>query len=635
MAVRMESRQRLHLRGLGVSLVRIAALTVVFVGSAAASSSARWFAPQSVGRSTISFAAVNSGFVPNETQPVVAFDRSGAAGLAFVNGVSTFLAERNAGGRFSSPVLLAQGSGGVVNPFGLAFTSTGETVALLHVFDDLGQGGNECCDQLAGLVRPEHRSAEVQTLGRLAQYPFAGQLGPDPGSGLYSAGVALLPVADGLLAFTGAGQVWELVNGATQFDRLSDLTTSAVGRSVVSVAADGVGGAFATWETSDETGLVTGPVMVYVAYRAPGHSFRPPVRTALGPAGSVVGPDFVSSPLIAAWGRRRADLAWVLDTPTNRSDAIGGSPFGPRLQAAIVTLTARHRVSRRGISELARDLFGVTISTGSADAICQRASEALAGPHLQLQDHVLDQGAVHVDETGWRTRGEGRALWTATTPEAAFFLIAQHCNRAQFNALIGTTYPGIVVADRWNGYAHLDPTQRQVCWSHLQRDFRRHADGLAEQKTFGEQGIPLTNQVFAAWRAYQHEHHNRQRLQGDIAPIQTDLRALLETASPKKARNRWHRQFARNLLKVWPALWTFTTIDGVEPTNNPAERALRGPVIHRKISLGTQSQNGERFAERALSAAVTCRMQHRSLFTYLSELLTAHTRGDPFPALTC
>ena len=90
------------------------------------------------------------------------------------------------------------------------------------------------------------------------------------------------------------------------------------------------------------------------------------------------------------------------------------------------------------------------ISTGSADAICQRASDALAGPHLQLQDWVLDQGTVHTDETGWRTRGEGRALWTATTAGGAFFQIAKHCNREQFNALIGP-YPGIVVSDRWNG----------------------------------------------------------------------------------------------------------------------------------------------------------------------------------------
>ena len=320
-------------------------------------------------------------------------------------------------------------------------------------------------------------------------------------------------------------------------------------------------------------------------------------------------------------------------TSARLPEQIGVCAFGPKLQAAIVTLTAGYRVSRRGITELASDLFGVSLSTGTVDAICQRASDALAGPHLQLQDWVLDQDAVHVDETGWRTRGEGRALWTAATPRATFLEIAEHCNREQFNTLIGTQYPGIVISDRWNGYSHLDPVRRQACWSHIKRDFRRHADGLAEQKTFGETGSELTRRVFAAWRVYQHEHHNRDQLAAEIAPIQTELRALLEQASPKKTRNRWHRQFANNLLKIWPALWTFVTVDGIEPTNNPAERALRAPVIHRKVSLGTQSQGGERFAERALSAAGTCRLQRRSLFTYLSELLAAHTRGDPFPAL--
>jgi len=320
-------------------------------------------------------------------------------------------------------------------------------------------------------------------------------------------------------------------------------------------------------------------------------------------------------------------------TSARLPDQVAGSAFGPRLQAAVVALTAAFRISRRGIAELASNLFGVTISTGAVDAICQRASDALAGPHLQLQDWVLDQGAVYVDETGWRTRGEGRALWTATTPQAVFLQIAEHCNREQFNALIGTSYGGVVVSDRWPGYNHLDTGQRQACWSHLQRDFRRHADGLGEQKPFGEAGVELSRQVFAAWRAFQHEHHDRQRLQAQIAPIQTELRQLLEHASQKKARNRWHRPFANNLLKIWPALWTFTTIEGVQPTNNPAERSLRSPVIHRKLSLGSQSDTGERFAERALSAAGTCRLQHRSLFTYLSELFVAHNRGDPFPAL--
>ncbi len=170
--------------------------------------------------------------------------------------------------------------------------------------------------------------------------------------------------------------------------------------------------------------------------------------------------------------------------------------------------------------------------------------------------------------------------------------------------------------------------------SHIERDFRRHSEGLAEQKIFGEKGLELTHRVFKAWRVYQREHHDRGRLKAEIAPIQTELRELLKDASPKSRRTRWHRRFANNLLKVWPALWTFTTVEGVEPTNNPAERALRGPVIHRKICHGTTSPGGERFAERAHSAATTCRLQGRSLFAYLRDLLVAHNRGDPFPALT-
>jgi transposase len=213
---------------------------------------------------------------------------------------------------------------------------------------------------------------------------------------------------------------------------------------------------------------------------------------------------------------------------------VGGSAFGLRLQAAIVTLTARHRISRRGASELASDLFGAGLSTGAVDAICQRASDALAGPHTQLQDWILDQDAVHVDETGWRTAGESRALWTVTSTGAASFQIAEHCNREQLTALIGP-YPGIVVSDRWPGYEHLDAERRQVCSSHLQRDFRRHSEGLAEQKGFGEHGLELAGRVFGAWRAYRHDHHDRTQLQADIEPIRAPLRQLLEDAGQERA----------------------------------------------------------------------------------------------------
>ena len=92
--------------------------------------------------------------------------------------------------------------------------------------------------------------------------------------------------------------------------------------------------------------------------------------------------------------------------------------------------------------------------------------------------------------------------------------------------------------------------------------------------------------------------------------------------------------FARNLLKRWPALWTFAEIDGVEPTNNHAERGLRGAVIYRKLSLGTQCDRGERSIERLLSASITCRLRQQSLLAYLTEVITAHARGDPIPALS-
>jgi len=310
---------------------------------------------------------------------------------------------------------------------------------------------------------------------------------------------------------------------------------------------------------------------------------------------------------------------------------VASSAFGPDLQAAVVTMTSRNRVSRRDMSELARDLFGIGLSVGSVDQICRRASLALAEPHEALTARVLASGALGVDETGWATAGVGRTLWCATTPEAAIFRIAEDRHRDRLDQLLGG-YSGIVCSDRWWAYDHLDSECRQACWSHLKRDWQRHAEGLAEQKAFGERGLALTGRLFKAWHAFD-AHQDRRRLRREMAPIQTELRALLERAARKSKRTRYHGRFARNLLKIWPALFTFLTVDGVEPTNNAAERSLRGPVIHRKLSHGTRSHEGERFVERALSASVTCRLQGRSLFAYLGDLLGAHSRGDPLPTL--
>jgi transposase len=314
------------------------------------------------------------------------------------------------------------------------------------------------------------------------------------------------------------------------------------------------------------------------------------------------------------------------------SEEIGCSAFGPRLAAAIVSMTARNRISRRDMTELANELFGIGLSVGAVDEICQRAAAALACPHEQLVAAVLSSPAVNLDETGWHTAGDARTLWTATTPRAAIFRVAEDRHRDRLEELIGKDFEGIACSDRWWAYDHLDPSARQVCWQHLYRDFRRHAEGLALQKAFGEAGLALTEQLFSIWRSFG-EHRDRARLAAEMAPIQAELRELLEHAARKSKRTRLHRRFAANLLKISPALFTFVTVEGVEPTNNAAERALRGPVIYRKLSHGTRSDDGERFIERILSASVTCRLQHRSLFAYLAELLTTHARGDPLPAL--
>jgi transposase len=309
------------------------------------------------------------------------------------------------------------------------------------------------------------------------------------------------------------------------------------------------------------------------------------------------------------------------------------SAFGPRLQAAIVTLAVRNRVSRRDTTELARELFGVELSTGSVDAIIERAGEALAGPYTELEQRIKQAAVVNIDETGWKTAGGSRTLWAALTSRTAVFRIAAGRHAFEAKTLLGERFAGIVCSDRWRGYDYLDPSQRQLCWAHLLRDFTAHSEGLSEQHAFGCAGLAIAHGLFAAWDGYQADG-DRARLRAQITPLQAKLRTLLEHAARKSPRTKYHRDFARNLLKRWPALWTFSHTDGVEPTNNHAERGLRGAVIYRKLSLGSQSERGERTIERLLSASVTCRLRQQSFFAYLSQALTAHARGDPVPALS-
>ncbi len=310
---------------------------------------------------------------------------------------------------------------------------------------------------------------------------------------------------------------------------------------------------------------------------------------------------------------------------------VASSAFGPRLQAAIVTLSVRNRISRRDVVELCEQLFASRISTGTIDAILTRASDALTEPYADLLDRVRGSDALNIDETGWRLKGAQRALWGAFTDRHAVFAIAPSRHEDHARDLLADT-KAIVTSDRWWAYGHLPLKRRQVCWSHLQRDFAMHADGLAAEKDLGEAGLRICEELFWAWEIFQHTG-DRADLKRRIRKLRRELKPILTRHAGKGARYRRGRRFARNLLKIWPALWTFESINGVQPTNNHAERGLRGAVIARKLSLGSQSEGGERRIERLLSAHTTCRLQHRSLHAYLIDLLGAHASGAPIPLL--
>src|SRR5438034_1040809 len=218
---------------------------------------------------------------------------------------------------------------------------------------------------------------------------------------------------------------------------------------------------------------------------------------------------------------------------------VSRSAFGPRLQAAVVTLAVRNRVSRRDTTELARELFGVELATGSVDTIIQRAGDALAGPYTELEQRIKTAAAVNIDETGWKTSGGGRTLWGALTSRTAVFRIAAGRHAFEARTLLGEHFAGIACSDRWRGYDYLDPTQRQLCWAHLLRDFTAHGEGMSEQHDFGCAGLVIARDLFAAWDAYQADS-DRARLQAQIAPLRAKLRTLLEQAARKSPRSEEH-----------------------------------------------------------------------------------------------
>src|SRR6516225_8334841 len=302
--------------------------------------------------------------------------------------------------------------------------------------------------------------------------------------------------------------------------------------------------------------------------------------------------------------------------------------FGPRLQALLAVLAGGYRLGKRPIRQLAHDLFGLSISTGMVAKLERSTAEALQQPMAELEGYIRTQHA-NVDEPSWREAMHKAWLWVVVTPlVTVFHIAATRCGKVA-RGLLGSAHRQVVTSDRWKSYNGF--RRRQFCWSHLRRDFQAMIDRQNSGTPIGKRLLELSDRMFAWWHRVRDGTLNRTSFRVYISGLRAEVReALLQGAAcgcPKTAAT------CRNLAAHEAKLWTFVWQEGVEPTNNAAERALRHAVLWRKGSGGTDSRRGSRFVERILTIRDTCRQQGRSPLGYLVECCQARLDGKPPPSL--
>jgi transposase len=305
------------------------------------------------------------------------------------------------------------------------------------------------------------------------------------------------------------------------------------------------------------------------------------------------------------------------------------SVCGPILSAAIGYLSACALVSRRGVEEVLSCLLGMELSLGSIFAREEELSQALAEPYEQLKQQVRKAPVKYVDETGWKRAAQW--LWVAATMGAVVFLCSHARTYPALVRLLGKKLQGWICSDRYGVYDKCPKKRRGLCWAHLKRDFQRLVDRGGISQKIGLEALAITREVFHRWRWFRRGKISRRALQRELQPLRRRMRRLLERGAASGVRKT--AGLCRRLLKLEGPMWRFASVEGLEPTNNLAERMLRRAVIWRKRSFGSDSRGGCRFVERMLSVTMTLKLRGSNVLEYLASAVAAHREGRAAPAM--
>ena len=320
-----------------------------------------------------------------------------------------------------------------------------------------------------------------------------------------------------------------------------------------------------------------------------------------------------------------------INTRAELPDGVPQGAFGPRLQAMVSLLSGQYHLSKRDITSVMADFFQADMGLGSVPTLEQRTSDAISQPVDEARGYVRSQPVAHLDETGWRQAHQKAWLWVAATKLVTVFLIRLSRGSQVAKEILGETFQGIVVSDRWSAYNWLSTLLRQLCWAHLLRDFQAFVERGGASQSIGEALLAQAELMFQGWHQLRDGTISRTAFQENMQPVQHKVGKLL-----RQGADCDHQRTAgtcRDILKREEALWTFVRVEGIEPTNNLGERQVRPGVLWRNHSFGTQSQAGSRFAERIMTVVATCKQQQRNALDYLTQACDAANRSQQAPSL--